>query len=177
MQDVNPLKGEQPDDADMELLDRKTKRKLTKRKRGNPCMESQPLALVSQAGIDIPGQPSAAKDQIAGTLPGCAALSGPAKEASQAGPVPSSNAIQDHMSAQVFPKAAEGSLGLALSQTLQNQQAEALQGSDLLSFDRQQRAKAMSVKDMALTGSQDGCLAAVPASEDEAEVKRGPQQG
>lgn len=160
----------QPNDGEVELLDRKAKRKITKRKRVNPCMESQPLALADLADVYTPVQLPAAESPSADALPECATLSASAEDAFHTGTAPSSDPRQDHVAAQKSPTVAEGLLHLASSPGLQSNQAEALQANDVPSDEREHAAEAMPAQGTALAGSQDRSLAAVPPSDDEAEV-------
>lgn len=153
----------------MEVFDRKKRRKPTKRKRVNPCMESQPLASADQPATDTNEQSSAADDQNAkGSAERTATAA--AADASQTGAVPSSSNTS-HGQEQTLHTAVDGSPLLQASQRIISNQKEGLQATSMASADRHNAVEAVHEEGMAVAGSQDDSLAAVPPSDDEAEVR------
>lgn len=154
----------------MEGIDRKKRRKLTKRKKMDPCMESQPLASADQADAETQAQYMAADDAYAeasathGTL---ALAAGDAFQAEQG--LSSAGAAQDH--ALLQHTAAGSSLQVQACLVPQNDHEEGLLVAAVASPNRGLVLEAVRGIDVAeIIGSQDGSLAAVPPSDDEAEV-------
>ena len=154
----------------MEVVDRKKRRKLTKRKKVDPCMESQPLASADQADAGTQAQCMAAESPNAGACAAHCTVALAAGDAFQAGPVASSvGANQDH--ASVRHTAADNLLQVQASAVLNHNHGEGLLVASVASPNRDLASEAARMEDVAeVTGSQEGSLAAVPPSDDEAEV-------
>ena len=149
----------------MEGIDRKKRRKLTKRKRLDPCMESQPLASADQADAETQAQYMAADDANAEACAAHGTVALAAGEALQAGPGPSSaGPAQDHALFQ--HTAADSSLHMQASLLPQNDHEEGWLVASVASPIRDLVLEAVPE----VIGSQEGSLAAVPPSDDEAEV-------
>ena len=151
--------------ADIEVIDRKRRRRLTKRKKVDPCMESQPLASANQADAETQAQCMAAGGLSTGASDAHCEMAPTAGDALQAGPVPSSaDAAEDD--AQLQRKAANNALQVLNDDHEEDQleASEAFPNQDL-------GLEAVHVKNVAEgIGSHDESLAAVPPSDDEAEV-------
>ena len=190
----------------MEVMDRKKRQKLTKRKKMDPCMEPQPLASADQADATTQAQCMAADGPHAGASAAHCTVAFAAGDAFQAGLVPSSaGAAQDH--APLQHTAADNSLQVQASSVLNHDHAGGLLVASVASPNRNpDHAEGLLVANVAspnrnpdhaegllvasvaspnrklawrvacmedvveVTGSQEGSLAAVPRSDDEAKV-------
>ena len=156
--------------ADMDIADRKKRRKLTKRKKVDTCMESQALASADQADAELRAQCMAADGASAGASSAHCTVALAAGDAFQAGPVPSSaGAAQDH--AQLQHTAASNLVQVQASFALNHNHEEGLLVAGAASHDQDLGLEAVHAKDVAkVIGSQNESLAAVPPSDEEAEV-------
>lgn len=156
--------------AEIEMIDRKRRRKLTKRKKMDLCMESQPLASANQADAETQAQCMAAGGLRTGASDAHCEMAPTAGDALQAGPVPSSaDAAQDD--AQLQRKAANNVLQVQARLVLNHDHEEGLLVASEAFPNQDLGLEAVHVKNVAEgIGSQDETLAAVPPSDDEAEV-------
>lgn len=170
MQEATGTVIAQPSDADAEVVEHRTRRKLTKRKKTDPCMESQPLASANQADTETQA-PYMATDGVnaKASTAHCTVATGDG-EGFQAGPEPSSLGTS-HELAEIQHTAADDSPQLQDGPVLHDDCEEDMWVATGAMPNKGFGSEAVCIGNVAeVADSQDGSLAAGPPKDDEAEV-------